>query len=195
MPEKTLNFMGPFSMISEKPRFLFDDDIAQKPGIYMWTIKGRNGYLVDYVGETGKNIQSRFLVHFQAQFTGKYNIFEPDKLKKGERSYLWRGYHWRKNEIDEKVKDFFRNTEEHLSQIITLFREYKIFVASIRTTQRIRKRIETGIINELLKNEIYSKGLQNPPQLRTSLKPNEKPIKYRIISKEKIIGFSEIIIV
>ncbi len=197
MSEETrvLHFVGPFSMISDNPRFLLDDEVAEEPGIYLWTVKGSNGYIIDYVGETGKTIRERFVQHLQDQFVGRYNIFDPDRMRQGDRHYVWRGYLWRKAAHEQGVKDFFRNTERHLSEILRMFREYRVFVAPLFTDARMRKRIETGILNEMSELEFYSRSLQARPQNRVSLKTTETPETYKIIVKEKIVGLGHTITV
>jgi hypothetical protein len=52
----TVRFIGPFSWpgAPDAPS-VFDVEARQERGIYLWTIPQRDGFLVYYVGETGRS--------------------------------------------------------------------------------------------------------------------------------------------
>jgi len=54
----TVRFIGPFSWpgAPDAPS-VFDVEARQERGIYLWTIPQRDGFLVYYVGETGRSFQ------------------------------------------------------------------------------------------------------------------------------------------
>ncbi len=92
-----LHWHGPFVMVPQ-PGFesVFDTHIATGKGIYLWTIELGDGYLVNYVGETGKGGQSfagrlaedvRWDLGGQAKGNGRANgiVCDPDLFQEGQR--------------------------------------------------------------------------------------------------------------
>jgi len=74
---QALDFLGPIGFA----------DIGkiepQVNGVYLWCVKGTEGfYRVHYIGQSG-DVARRILVHRRNQLAGKYTGFCPDELRKG----------------------------------------------------------------------------------------------------------------
>ena len=189
---KDLHFYGPFTLVADGPDNLFKQENAELSGIYLWTFKGQDGYVIDYVGEAS-SIKERFIDHLRDQLNGRYSIYDPDKIRVGERVIQWKGYHWRKEERF-RILDFIRNGEEHMRQLHHILKECRIFFAPIEATAEMRKRIESGILNQLLEMDFYTRSLQNPPQLRRGLKKEEIHMQIKVSTDETIIGLGELVL-
>ncbi len=186
-----LHFHGPFTLIAEGPDNLFKQKSAKQGGVYLWTFKGEDGYVIDYVGEAS-HVQGRFVEHLQEQLNGRYSIYDPEKLKEGIRELQWQGYLWRKDEY-LRVLDFIRDGENHMQLLQRMLAECRVFYAPIEATSRIRKRIESGILNNIMKMEFYTRSLQNPPQNRLILQYIETPMEIRVSADEVITGLGNLI--
>ncbi|MFC1591344.1 hypothetical protein ACFL43_02350 [Thermodesulfobacteriota bacterium] len=170
---------------------LFYQDVSSKPGIYIWTVQTNEGCLVDYIGETGKPMLERSIEHLLDQYNGRYNIFDPKKLKEGKREHIWEGYHWRKKERPEKIKLFYKDFEKYAEAIVDTFKDCQIFMAAFTAKARIRKRIESAIIKNIASKKDFSSSLQNPPQRTIVRNDDEEPIQLEITTDENILGLDK----
>lgn len=90
--EARLNFTGPF-VLTEQPglRCLFSDPIANKIGIYLWTVPIDGLERVTYVGQTRRTFGQRTAEHVRGMLSGEYSVQDPDALLAGEQQLLWNG--------------------------------------------------------------------------------------------------------
>ncbi len=73
--EIVVEFHGPFSWHgSEEAPCIFSSDMGEKSGVYLWTVKYKDGDLVYYVGETGRKFSVRMLEHFREHMSEGYPI-------------------------------------------------------------------------------------------------------------------------
>ena len=82
---------------------LFQTDESKKFGVYLWTIKHEEQYLVHYVGETGTSFAQRTNEHIKCLLNGHYCINDPEKLANGVRVKLWEGW-WKRWKNPEFTK-------------------------------------------------------------------------------------------
>lgn len=173
-----LKFFGPYKLFGNDNQYI-DINISQEKGIYLWTLKYGNGYLVDYIGETGKAFQQRMKEHLIETLGGYYRICDPDMLLQGKERIIWNGL-WREGTRD-KIVEFIKNYE-NLAPIIKRYIEiHDIFLAPLTIDRRKRVLIE-GNIAKIIKR-------QKPPI--SNLLPTD--IRYIYNRKESEEGFAVVI--
>ena len=90
MTEKvTVPFTGPFSWpgAPDAPS-VFDVEVRRECGIYLFTVPQNEGYLVYYVGETGRSFQVRLLEHYKEHASCMYHLSSPAEFAYGEKLCL-----------------------------------------------------------------------------------------------------------
>jgi hypothetical protein len=187
-----LEFFGPFTLCGDKGDLLFDQKISQQTGVYLWTVRFRDGFLVNYVGETGTSFYRRMKDHMIQCLGGNYRICEPMLFSRGERKILWNGM-WRKGTRDlmplfvSKYVELAPRIKEYLELI-------QVFVAPIETTSRMRRRIE-GTIAFSLREQLPPIGTFMNEDVRYLLrKKGEDPVRVMISCSQGVLGLrSEII--
>lgn len=136
----SIDWKGPYVLFpdGEWP-VIFDVDEANSPGVYLWTVEQPTGYQTLYVGMTANSIAFRQEQHVRDFLAGKYWIYEPDSLLKGEREYL--GYD-PKNGISAFLRDY-----QHLSQVIAQqLGVLRVFFAPIESEKQFIERVESSLI-------------------------------------------------
>lgn len=93
-----ITFEGPFGLCGDHSKLLFNEDISHSAGIYLWTFKFKERYLIDYIGETGKSFYQRMKDHMIQQMGGNYRICDPKALMNGKEKIIWNGL-WRKRHV------------------------------------------------------------------------------------------------
>lgn len=120
-------------------------DTLNKKGIYLWTIKKDDDYLVHYVGETGNSFKNRLDEHLKSLKTGKYRIYDPVEFLKAQKKLLWNPYFKgalrRQNYLSE-FEEFHSMIVNEIQRYIDLF---YLFIIPFEGNNRIRKRLEAAI--------------------------------------------------
>jgi hypothetical protein len=189
-----LTFYGPYKLYGKKEELLFDSDISKDYGIYLWTVKYKNGYLVDYIGETGRTFWQRMKEHLIETFGGNYRICDPELLSKGREKIIWNGL-WRK-ETRNKIIEFIDKVEFLVPLIKEYINLHYVFLGPLNVDRNIRKSIEYHIAKEIINSPKPFNNLL-PIDIRfTKPKniPNEKII-VEIKSSETIHGLKERLII
>ena len=84
MPHEVL-FKGPFSWQGQDDApSVFDCNMANLFGIYLWLNPCGEEYLINYVGETGRSFSKRFGEHYCQHASGMYRLYSPEGYSKGE---------------------------------------------------------------------------------------------------------------
>jgi len=135
---------SPLSAVGPPFPSLFDSPIASA-GLYIWTIplKGQEGELVYYVGETGRPFPPRMVEHVESYLSCEYGINDPAILQEGKRFRIWEGL-WR----GAKIQDFLDRYEELSGEIMELLHLYRLYLLPLTCDAKMRKRIEGGIVLE-----------------------------------------------
>ena len=108
-------FAGPFGLASRAHPLLFEQPIAARPGIYLWTIPFQpGGYLVSYIGETSASFGRRMMDHVIQTMGGNYRICDADLLPMGQVEVLWNGL-WRPGTRDKMLE--YLAQAEHLAPL------------------------------------------------------------------------------
>jgi hypothetical protein len=182
-----IRFEGPFGLCREHGRFLFEAEISDSAGIYLWTVRHEHeGFLVHYVGETGASFSQRMKDHMIQTLGGNYRVCDPDLMRQGVEKVLWNGL-WRKGTRD-KMPEFMELYTE-LAPVIKKFLEIaEIFFAPLTVDKRTRQRIEGAIANAIKEQPALAGNLL-PHDIRYfKRKKDEAPIVVNIECSENIIG-------
>ena len=125
-----LKLYGPYKFCGcENKKGVFDSEISHKKGIYFWTVKFKDGYLIDYIGKTVRNFRQRMKEHLIHTFGGNYRICDSELLRQGKEKILWNGL-WRKGTRD-KMCEFIKKleNEEFVNAIKRYVEIHDIFLA------------------------------------------------------------------
>jgi hypothetical protein len=182
----SLEFSGPFKLCGTKRHLLFDSDQARLSGIYLWAVRFKDGFLIEYAGETGRSFFQRMKEHMIQCLGGNYRVYEAEALLKGEKRVLWNGM-WRKGthalmpEFVEKYVALAPKIRDYLSAL-------EVFVAPTQVDKRTRRRIE-GAVAQALRTKPAPVGTFFADDVRfVGRKVNETPIEVRIHLNRNLLG-------
>lgn len=181
-----LEFDGPFKLCGSRERTLFDQKVAQLPGIYLWTVRFQGGFLINYVGETGVSFCERMKDHMIQCMGGNYRVCDAGWLLKGERKILWNGM-WRKGTRDLMLV-FVEKYVKLAPEIRAYLEVLDIFVAPVQVSKRIRRRIEGAIAFSLRQGPAPIGNFITEDVRYFGRKDDEVPIQVMISSNEKLLG-------
>jgi hypothetical protein len=149
MPDEiVVSFSGPFSWSGtpDAPS-IFDVEEALKAGIYLFTVPLPDGYLIYYVGETGRTFRDRLFEHYTEHASGMYHVYSPAEFARGEKIMLWPG---RFDMACRKPKrECIAAYPELCVPIWEMTRMFRLFLAPLACDTRLRRRIEAAIANAL----------------------------------------------
>jgi uncharacterized protein YuzE len=194
MPQKMeLELKGPFAYLGEGGKTIFEIPENQLHGLYFFTIKVGNRYLISYLGETSRDYLARFMEHTEKILSGKYQIYDAVLLQKGESFPIWRGQYG-KNKEKDYVK--FLNCYDKYSQMAYQeLKLYQIFLLPVED-KRFALRIE-GALYKILESskdsqvrEFIEKGIKRSErtdiedEILIEIQPTGKlagvPIQFRV---------------
>lgn len=161
----SLAWQGPFGFTSRCARPLLAAPVSAAPGVYFWAIRTENGPRAHYVGETGASFATRHVEHFQAYASGVYNTRDAEALVSGDDIILSTGALWRRR-TPTTVQPFIDNFEVFARHTARTLELIDIYVAPYEGDQRLRRRLEGGLVAALY---------EAPPELRRLF-----PLGYRV---------------
>lgn len=154
-----LDWTGPYGW----PGFTEADNLSsvpRLPGIYLWTFRYQDGYLIYGAGITGRPVSERIAEHTRHYLAGEYNVLDIDAAECGIRKEIWHGWQYAKAHRDE----FDSRKDTILAAVRRQLFGFRIFTAVVEPDVRIRKRIEAAIMNHLYRQpfpfcDIPDKGM------------------------------------
>ena len=189
-PSIIVEFYGPFSWHGlDETIYIFDHDLAQRSGVYLWTVKHQGLELVFYVGETGRSFVTRMYEHYTEQISGGYSIYDPDQFKKGKRVLIWPGRYGSNKNLS--ISDFLIKMESSPEKMFKFIKLLRFWLAPLEVENRIRERIEAGIAKYLQSLDGYVGDFQDKEVRYRGRSENEPPILITISSPVKIAGLPE----
>jgi hypothetical protein len=190
-----LKWCGPYSFIESEGENVFTCSLAEKKGVYLFTIPFEGKYLVYYVGETGASFANRLLQHVQSYLNGFYRIFDPEEFAKGKKVLLWGGM-WKTDRREPKlICDFINEQAELAPKIIKFIGQFRIFLAPIDENKRIIERIESEIARSLIQQSGFIGDFQDNDIRYRPTKPNEQKFRAMMTFPKSIMGLSEELLV
>jgi len=182
-----VSFVGPYSWpgASDAPS-LFDADIRREAGIYLWTVRLPDGFLVYYVGETGRSLESRMFEHYKEHASCMYHLYDPKRFARGEKVPLWPG---RFDTSDRRT--ILECIQQHgrLSTVVAeLTSLYRFLFAPLAGDQRIRRRVEAAIAYALydvpgIVGMFQDVGIRYSPR-----RDDEHPVECEVLSSVVVLG-------
>ncbi len=88
MAEFEFRWEGPFPLHS-----VVAEPAADAPGLYLWGVPSESGYVLYYLGETGKTIAERIRAHLGYYRSGEFGLIDWEAFYKGVWKYLKPSYY------------------------------------------------------------------------------------------------------
>lgn len=185
-----VSFGGPYSWpgAPDAPS-LFEADIRREPGIYLWTVRLPDGYLVYYVGETGRSLEIRMLEHYKEHAACMYHLYEPEQFARGEKVPLWPG---RFDTSDRKsVLQCIQQYQRLSTAVAELTSLYRFLFAPFAGTSRFRRRIEAAIAHALYKAPGMVGAFQDAGIRYVPRRDDELPVECEVSSSVPVLGLPD----
>ena len=183
---KEIVWQGPFSWSGyENQNGL--DKIPDIDGIYLWTFKYEQGYLVYCAGIT-KSTKKRFRQHTLEYKSGNYTVFNVTEAEKGKRVEIWRGWSYAKAHREE----FNERKEEILSAVERQLNSFSVFIAQM-SDKRERARFEAAIMHQIYDSKEPWAELADRGMALSKRRKEEVPIVIKNISNVKFYGLPKIL--
>jgi hypothetical protein len=191
--EIALRWHGPFVLVPEPgSECVFDHQVATGRGIYLWTIRHGDGYLINYVGETGKGEQTfavRLADGVRWDLAGKAKgnrrtkemICDPDLFPQGKRVPIAERF-----SIKEFLADYSRLSS-------ALYRNYcccQVFLGPTEVDDTTRKFIEAGIIRTIRASRGEAAAFLSNRRL---ISPSPSPFRVRMESPVQFHGLNSMV--
>lgn len=186
--EMTLHWHGPFVMVPQAGfGCVFDQHVGSASGIYLWTIEHADGYLINYVGETGKGGQSfsgrladevRWDLGGQAKGNMRTTgiVCNPERFAQGERVPIAEAF---------TIKDFLADYPRLSSATYRVYCSYRIFLGPTEVDTATRKYVEAGIIRAIRNASGKVAAFLSNKQL---IAPSPEPFGVRMESPVRLHG-------
>ena len=182
-----VEFDSPFGLASRTFPLLFEQPIAAKRGIYLWTIPFRpGGFLVSYIGETSASFGRRLMDHVVNTMGGNYRICDADLLPDGQVKVLWNGL-WRPGTRD-KMLEYLEQAEQLAPFARRELQLTTVFAAPLQLPGRVRRRIEGALAHHIRSQGPPTSALL-PGDVRYHLRnKSEEPVPAEFRCREEVHG-------
>lgn len=169
MKRMTIRWTGPYGMPRHEGGLPPPPD---HPGVYLYTVKCRGGFLVCSPGITQRTIRQRMSEHVRGFLKGDYNILDADALKRRKRVEVWQGW----DPTAEKRAQFERRRDELAPAIDKLLCAYRIFATDATEDLRLLARIEASIMGALYALPRPHRDIFDERMHRSARRADEPPI-------------------
>jgi hypothetical protein len=194
MKEYRLNWKGPFRWFGKKSSVVFEQPEAKKPGIYLFTFRHKNGFLIYCAGRTNKSFNSRLFDHAKNYLSGIYNVLDPEMAEAGKRHVVcrWIGYGGYSPEKWKLLNRFLQNYPKNAQRVYAQLQAMRVFIAPLKANRRVLERIEGAIMNileeEKQKNPNGAGALPDPDMSLRPRRTTEKIFTVRNKGKARFHG-------
>ena len=147
MPRYELHAVGPFGWTPGSLPSVWDAQEVGSPGVYLWVVETDEGYLVYYVGETGRRFSDRLAAHARGYLSGEYRIYEPERFREGTKILIWPGT-WQPH-TKHLVPVFMTRYVEMAPKVLEFMATLFFFMCPFEAPRRDRRRIEAAIAGAL----------------------------------------------
>lgn len=170
--EIALDFDGPFSLFEEggSPN-LFTSPIAERVGVYIWTIKAGERRLPWYVGQTRRGFAVRTGEHVSRFLSGGHNIYDATQLSEGRRELLWCP-HTRHHQWPQTLPAFLAGLDQYQPAVLAMLRLVEVHCAPLNCEASVLDRVE-GALGRHFRNleeegkSLFSRDIHFPPRMPT----------------------------
>ena len=179
-----IDFAGQFGFLGNHDHILFNETISESSGIYIWTARMKNVFIIEYIGMTTQSFGKRSLEHIVNTFGGNYRICDSKLMKEGIEAIIWPGLCRKKNAISEFSKKYLEIAPSILKYLQTI----EVFTATMNNGRRTIERIEGALARHVWNQPPPASALL-PKDVRYRIrKENEKPIHVSIHCDREILG-------
>ena len=188
--EVSVAFAGPFSwMGAPDAPSVFDAEQRRDAGIYLWTVPQSDGYLIYYVGETGRNFGIRLLEHYTEHAAAMYHVYSPPEFARGQKIALWPG---RFDATDcRSAKECIAQYSKLCGPISELTAMFRFFLAPTSCDDRSRRRIEAAIASSLYEVPGIVGGFQDRGIRYDHRRDDEEPIECVVSTSACLLGMPD----
>lgn len=183
-----VRFQGPYTAFEEDGyRCLFNDPIADRSGIYLWTVAVADEHRPWYVGQTRRRFGRRIGEHIAAYLSGQYSTSDADSLARGLNSVSWRaddGARWPKT-----LPSFLSDFEKRAPNLIRMIKLLRFYVAPLDGDAHLHNRIE-GALGRYFRahpdiglRDLFAPGIRLPSKI-----PYDTALRLVISSEAPISG-------
>lgn len=137
----SLNLLGPFNIFQNQCDLILDQTTIGRPGIYFWTVKVGEEYLINYVGISANSIRERIVQHIKFSLSGDYTIYDPNLLQSGVLDIVYTP--------NSNYNLFLLNIEANRNNIIANLKLFKIFYVTLDESKYLLELIESEIIQSI----------------------------------------------
>jgi len=181
-----VDFQGPFSAVDNGAcRCLFGDQIANRTGVYLWTINVGGEDRVWYVGQTRVGFGTRMAQHLRGMLSGEYPTYDVAALLRGEYRLAAGAVAGR---WPETLPSVLRNFETLVPNIVGLIRLTKFHLAPLAGDAHLHNRVE-GMIGRYYQSHrnpqlrVFPAGVKLPAAV-----PFDTPIRLVLSSEAPVAG-------
>jgi hypothetical protein len=185
-----LSWVGPYPLYHSSGKSVFDQKEIGESGIYLFTVAYEDGYLVDYVGETGQSFRQRLTDHVRGYLGGEYRIYEASSYTESDSKPIWGGT-WLRDRRDS-MGEFIARYDELAPRISEYIKLFQIFLCPTKLEHRLRQRVESAVALGLYEQPGLIGSFQ-APETRKSYRPkrdDEISIKVKMQVPAKILGLT-----
>lgn len=183
--ELTVRFSGPYSVLGEPGApSLFSSEVADRNGVYIWTVPISGQERPWYVGQTRRGFARRMGEHVGGFLAGEYRIHDTQALARG--AYV-QAPGSPQGRWPEALPQFVSNLPELLPSLIALIRALRFHVAVVDGDQHIYNRVEGAIGRYLMRQE--GTGLMPGLKLPAAI-PYDDPLRLSISADLPILGLA-----
>lgn len=182
-----VHFHGPFSSFDDgECRCLFNDEIAKRNGIYLWTINVGGRDCPWYVGQSRRGFGQRMGEHLRAFLSGEYTTHDAAALSIGKHQ---RASGAVEGKWPQTIPSILRNYETLAPSIIALTRLIRFHVAPLAGDAHLHDRVEGSVGRHYKRHadpglrEFIMPGLKLPAAI-----PGDSPVRLVLSSDVPIAG-------
>jgi hypothetical protein len=183
-----LSWQGPFALTSRDVPTLLDAPEGAASGLYFWAVRTLEGPLPHYVGETSRSFAARHLEHFRSYASGIYSTRDSDAFVRGEEVILHEGALWRSRPPAE-AQPFIDGFAEFARHIKGLLDSIDVYVAPANVDQRMRRRLEGGLVQALYSAPVDQRRLFPPGYRIWRRTASETPLLVHCRNPPQLPGF------
>lgn len=178
-------FEGPFALLDDLDiPCLFAEPVANRAGVYLWTVRSGDGFRPWYVGQTQRSFAQRTAEHVRAYLSGQYEAYEVASIADGS---FHRIPGPPAGQSPSTLPAFVRALPERLPQLLELLRETRIFVAPLAVDDHLLDRVEGALGRHYKQTKDLSNYLEPGLKLPDAI-PGDRPLSLRLAASHPILG-------
>lgn len=182
MEKLSLQLNGPIKLLE---LINSKNDNLEKPGLYFWTVKKEEKYLINYVGVSALNIKDRQIQHIKSYLCGDYTIYDAVSLRKGIIKPIYTP--------NNSIEDLITNMHEYVREIVSNLEIFEYFYTPIEKNKFFLEILESEIINLIRKSNDPNKQFLTNYRL-SRLKTEDLKIEIIFESEKELLCLPKVFI-